>query len=137
MAYTCLPRASNGHRNRPNSGAQRIKSPACLRAMLTSGFCAASPHFVRLARGMGIWRRTKGLRSSCSLLRSGKGPDRAVSARFDEATRHLARLIGRQMAREEFERPHQRQKTKERADIRNRDIAMTNDRSSRESRLYV
>jgi hypothetical protein len=43
-----------------------------------------------------------------------------VSARFDEATLRLARLIGRQMAREEFERRHQRQKAKEAADIEKR-----------------
>ncbi len=44
-----------------------------------------------------------------------EGPDPTVSARFDEATLRLARLIGRQMAREEFER-RQRQKTKGAAD---------------------
>jgi hypothetical protein len=35
-----------------------------------------------------------------------KAPGPAVSARFDEATLRLARLIGRQIAREEFERRH-------------------------------
>ncbi|TYO60859.1 hypothetical protein FXV83_41505 [Bradyrhizobium hipponense] len=49
-----------------------------------------------------------------------EGPDPTVSARVDEATLRLARLIGRQMAREEFERRHQRQKTKEGADIKKR-----------------
>jgi len=32
----------------------------------------------------------------------------AVSARFDEAILRLARLIGRQIAREEFERRHRK-----------------------------
>ena len=49
-----------------------------------------------------------------------EGPDPTVSARFDEATLRLARLIGRQMAREEFERRHQRQKTKGAADTKKR-----------------
>jgi len=40
-----------------------------------------------------------------------------VSAQFDEATLRLARLIGRQIAREEFERRHQRQRVKVAADI--------------------
>ena len=35
-----------------------------------------------------------------------KEPSPTVSARFDEATLRLARLIGRQIAREEFERRH-------------------------------
>lgn len=35
-----------------------------------------------------------------------KAPGPTVSARFDEATLRLARLIGRQIAREEFERRH-------------------------------
>lgn len=49
-----------------------------------------------------------------------EGPDPTVSGRFDEATLRLARLIGRQMAREEFERRHQRQKAKGAADIKKR-----------------
>jgi hypothetical protein len=51
---------------------------------------------------------------------AAEGPDPTVSARFDETTLRLARLIGRQMAREEFERRHQRQKTKGSADIKKR-----------------
>ena len=35
-----------------------------------------------------------------------EAPGPTVSARFDEATLRLARLIGRQIAREEFERRH-------------------------------
>lgn len=35
-----------------------------------------------------------------------KAPSPTVSGRFDEATLRLARLIGRQIAREEFERRH-------------------------------
>jgi len=35
-----------------------------------------------------------------------KAPGPTVSARFDEATLRLARLIGRQIAREEFELRH-------------------------------
>lgn len=35
-----------------------------------------------------------------------KAPGPTVSVRFDEATLRLARLIGRQIAREEFERQH-------------------------------
>jgi hypothetical protein len=35
---------------------------------------------------------------------SPEAPDPTVSARFEEATLRLARLIGRQIAREEFER---------------------------------
>ena len=38
-----------------------------------------------------------------------------VSARFDEATLRLARLIGRQIAREEFERRHCNGKKSERS----------------------
>lgn len=49
-----------------------------------------------------------------------EAPGPTVSARFDDATLRLARLIGRQMAREEFERRHQRQKAKEAADIEKR-----------------
>ena len=47
-----------------------------------------------------------------------EAPSPTVSARFEEATLRLVRLIGRQMAREEFERRHQRQKTKEQAKSR-------------------
>jgi hypothetical protein len=43
-----------------------------------------------------------------------------VSVRFDEATLRLARLICRQIAREEFERRHQRQKAKGAAGIKKR-----------------
>jgi hypothetical protein len=35
-----------------------------------------------------------------------EAPSSTVSARFEEATLRLARLIGRQIAREEFERRH-------------------------------
>ena len=35
-----------------------------------------------------------------------EAPDPTVNARFDEATLRLARLIGRQIAREQFERRH-------------------------------
>ncbi|MEH2487548.1 hypothetical protein [Bradyrhizobium sp. AZCC 2230] len=35
-----------------------------------------------------------------------EAPGSTVSARIDEATLRLARLIGRQIAREEFERRH-------------------------------
>jgi hypothetical protein len=35
-----------------------------------------------------------------------EAPGPTVSARFDEATLRLARLIGRQIAREQFERHH-------------------------------
>jgi len=35
-----------------------------------------------------------------------EAPGLAVSARFEDATLRLARLIGRQIAREEFERRH-------------------------------
>ena len=35
-----------------------------------------------------------------------EAPSPTVSARFDEATLRLARLIGRQIAREQFERRH-------------------------------
>jgi hypothetical protein len=45
-----------------------------------------------------------------------EGPEPTVSARFDEATLRLARLI----AREECERRHQRQKAKGTADIKKR-----------------
>jgi hypothetical protein len=59
-----------------------------------------------------------------------EAPGLAVSARFEDAALRLARLIGRQIAREEFERRHQRQKTKGGADIKKRGIvAMTKDRS--------
>ena len=43
-----------------------------------------------------------------------------VSARVDEATLRLARLIGRQIAREEFERRHQHKNAKEAAEIKKR-----------------
>jgi hypothetical protein len=46
-----------------------------------------------------------------------EAPGPTVSAQFDEATLRLARLIGRQIAREEFERRHQRQRVKVAADI--------------------
>ncbi len=49
---------------------------------------------------------------------AAEGPDPTVSVRFDEATLRLARLIGRQMAREEFERRHQLEKAKGAADTR-------------------
>ena len=48
-------------------------------------------------------------------------PDPTVSAGFDKAIVRLARLIGRQMAREESGRRHQRQKTKGGADIKTGD----------------
>jgi len=47
-------------------------------------------------------------------------PGLTVSARFEEAALRLARLIGRQIAREEFERRHQRQKAKAAAEIKKR-----------------
>jgi hypothetical protein len=47
---------------------------------------------------------------------AAEGPDPRVSVRFDEATLRLARLIGRQMAREEFERRHQFENAKGAAD---------------------
>lgn len=37
---------------------------------------------------------------------ASEAPGPTVSARFEEATLRLARLIGRQIAREEFERRH-------------------------------
>jgi hypothetical protein len=49
-----------------------------------------------------------------------EAPGPTVSARFEEATLRLARLIGRQIAREEFERRHQRQKAKGAAEIKKR-----------------
>jgi hypothetical protein len=49
-----------------------------------------------------------------------EAPDPTVSARFDEATLRLARLIGRQIAREEFERRHQSKNAKEAAEIKKR-----------------
>jgi len=49
-----------------------------------------------------------------------EAPGLTVSARFEEAALRLARLIGRQIAREEFERRHQRQKAKAAAEIMKR-----------------
>ncbi len=50
-----------------------------------------------------------------------KAPGPTVSARFDEATLRLARLIGRQIAREEFERRHcSGKRTKGAAEIKKR-----------------
>ncbi len=49
-----------------------------------------------------------------------EAPSLTVSARFEEAALRLARLIGRQIAREEFERRHQRKNAKEAAEIKNR-----------------
>ena len=49
-----------------------------------------------------------------------EAPGLTVSARFEEAALRLARLIGRQIAREEFERRHQRQKAKAAAEIKKR-----------------
>jgi hypothetical protein len=49
-----------------------------------------------------------------------EAPSLTVSARFEEAALRLARLIGRQIAREEFARRHQRQKAKAAAEIKKR-----------------
>jgi hypothetical protein len=49
-----------------------------------------------------------------------EAPSLTVSARFEEAALRLARLIGRQIAREEFERRHQPQKAKAAAEIKKR-----------------
>jgi hypothetical protein len=49
-----------------------------------------------------------------------EAPGPTVSTRFEEAALRLARLIGRQIAREEFERRHQRQKAKAAAEIKKR-----------------
>ena len=49
-----------------------------------------------------------------------EAPGPTVSARFDEATLRLARLIGRQIAREEFERRHCGKKAKGAGDIERR-----------------
>jgi hypothetical protein len=49
-----------------------------------------------------------------------EAPSLTVSARFEEAALRLARLIGRQIAREESERRHQRQKAKAAAEIKKR-----------------
>ena len=51
-----------------------------------------------------------------------KAPGPTVSARFDEATLRLARLIGRQIAREQFERRHcNGKRTKGAAEIKKRE----------------
>jgi len=51
---------------------------------------------------------------------AAEAPSLTVSARFEEAALRLARLIGRQIAREEFARRHQRQKAKAAAEIKKR-----------------